>query len=75
MEFDSTSAKILLAVISGFGTFAAVFLGMWQANRVRAELLEKFDSAVANERKYSVSELVGFIHGLGVMIFTIVFLA
>lgn len=71
MEFDSTS-KLILAIISAFGTFAAVFLGMWQANRVRAEFLEKFDSSVATQQKHSVTELFRLIHGLGMNCLSVV---
>ncbi len=63
MEFTETS-KILFGVITAIGTIAVTYFNLSQARKVKAELLEKFETAIEKSQKHSASELFRLIHGL-----------
>jgi len=55
--------KLGFGLMSSLGTVALVSYNLGQARKVRAELLEKFEEAVSQERIHSVTELFRLIHG------------
>lgn len=63
MEFDIIT-RAFLAVVSLLGSVTAVFLYARQAEKIKSELLEKFELALEKSQKHSVTELFRLIHGL-----------
>jgi|SRR5690606_7391439 len=63
MDFDVAS-KLIFGFISALGTIALVFYNMGQSRKAKAELLEKFEEAVARKNKHSTTEIFRLIHGL-----------
>jgi predicted PurR-regulated permease PerM len=63
MEFDGIT-KLIFGIVSAIGTAAVVFLTLRQATKVKAELLEKFETALEKSQKHSVAELFRLIHGV-----------
>lgn len=57
-------SKLTFGLISSLGTIALVLFNMGQARKIKAELLEKFEEAVARESIHSATELFRLIHGL-----------
>ncbi|WNZ54465.1 hypothetical protein QT397_16370 [Microbulbifer sp. MKSA007] len=63
MDFEVIS-KLAFGLVSSLGTIALVFFNIGQSRKIRAELLEKFEEAVARENVHSATELFRLIHGL-----------
>jgi hypothetical protein len=63
MELDILT-KIIIGIISSLGTAGVMFLNFRQAAKLKAELLEKLDSAVRNNKKHTATELFRLIHGV-----------
>lgn len=56
--------KLGFGLVSSLGTIALVYYNFGQAKKLRADLLEQFDQAVARKSVHSVTELFRLIHGL-----------
>lgn len=56
--------KLFFGVVTAVGTIALASFNFGQARKVKAELLEKFELALQNGQKHSVTELFRLIHGL-----------
>jgi len=63
MDFNIAS-KLAFGIVSSLGTIALVFYNMGQAQKIKAELLEKFEEAVDRKNKHSTTEIFRLIHGL-----------
>ncbi len=57
-------SKLAFGIVSSLGTIALILFNMGQARKIKAELLDKFEEAVARESIHSVTELFRLIHGL-----------
>jgi uncharacterized membrane protein YvbJ len=64
MEFTETAIKLTLGLITTISTIAITYFNLGQTRKLKAELLDKFESAVAKAEKHSVAELFSLIHGL-----------
>lgn len=56
--------KLILGVISMIGTFTLSKYNTNQSNKIKAELLEKFDAALLGNNKHTITELFRIIHDL-----------
>lgn len=63
MELDILT-KVIIGIISSLGTAGVIFLNFRQAAKLKAELLDQFDSAVRHNKKHTATELFRLIHGI-----------
>jgi hypothetical protein len=56
--------KAIAGLLSAIGTMALYRYHLAQSSKLRGELLEKLDNALAEEHKHSVCELFRLLHGL-----------
>jgi hypothetical protein len=61
---DSEITKLFFGLITALGTIAVAFLNFGQTRKIKAELLEKFETALEKSQKHSTTELFRLIHGL-----------
>jgi hypothetical protein len=63
VEFTEAS-KIVFGAVTAIGTIAVTFFNISQEKKIKAELLDKLETAIERSQKHSVAELFRFIHGL-----------
>jgi hypothetical protein len=58
------STKLFFGLVAAWGTIAAAFFNFGQTRKIKAELAEKFETALEKSQKHSATELFRLIHGL-----------